>query len=69
MLDDYKTAKKIRLVGVGTSGFTSVTASVQMGLFDTRKETANNWEKIDNTLDSISKKFGKDVVGRAALKD
>ena len=69
MLDDYKTAKKIRLVGVGTSGFSSVAASVQMGLFDTNEETADNWEKIDNTLDSISKKFGKDVVGRAALKD
>jgi DNA polymerase-4 len=69
MLDDYKTAKKIRLVGVGTSGFSSVTASVQMGLFDTHEETADNWEKIDSTLDSISKKFGKDVVGRASLKD
>ena len=69
MLDDYKTAKKIRLVGVGTSGFSSVAASVQMGLFDTNEETADNWEKIDNTLDSISKKFGKDVVGRASLKD
>jgi DNA polymerase-4 len=69
MLDDYKTTKKIRLVGVGTSGFSSVTASVQMGLFDARDGTTDNWEKIDNTLDSISKKFGKDVVGRATLKD
>jgi DNA polymerase-4 len=69
MLDDYKTTKKIRLIGVGTSGFSSVTASVQMGLFDAREETTDNWEKIDNTLDSISKKFGKDVVGRATLKD
>ena len=69
MLDDYKTTKKIRLIGVGTSGFSSVTASVQMSLFDAREESADNWEKIDNTLDSISKKFGKDVVGRATLKD
>jgi DNA polymerase-4 len=69
MLDDYNVTKKIRLVGVGTSGFSSVTASVQMGLFDVREETADNWEKIDSTLDSIGKKFGKDVVGRATLKD
>jgi hypothetical protein len=40
-----------------------------MGLFGAKEETADNWEKIDNTLDSISKKFGKDVVGRATLKD
>jgi hypothetical protein len=42
---------------------------VQIGLFDANEETTDNWEKIDNTLDSISKKFGKDVVGRATLKN
>ena len=69
LMDDYKTTKKIRLIGVGTSGFSSVTASVQLGLFDANEETANDWEKIDKALDSISKKFGRDVVGRATLKD
>ncbi len=69
LMDDYKITKKIRLIGVGTSGFSSVTASVQMGLFDTHAETRDDWEKIDKALDSISKKFGKDVVGRATLKD
>lgn len=69
LIDDYKIAKKIRLIGVGTSGFSSVTASVQMGLFDTRAELGDDWEKVDRALDSIGKKFGKDVVGRATLKD
>ena len=69
LMADYKTTRKIRLVGVGTSGFTPVSASVQMGLFDTHENTADNWEKIDTTLDSIGKKFGRDVVGRATLKD
>ena len=69
LLDDYKTSKKIRLIGVGTSGFSTVTASVQLGLFDANEETADDWEKIDMTLDSIRKKFGGDVVGRATLKD
>ena len=69
LMDDYKITKKIRLIGVGTSGFSSVSASVQMGLFDTYAETGDDWEKIDNALDSISKKFGKDVVGRATLKE
>ncbi|MEJ2728415.1 MAG: DNA polymerase IV [Deltaproteobacteria bacterium] len=69
LLDDYKTTKKIRLIGVGTSGFSSVTASVQMGLFDANEETADDWEKIDKALDSIGEKFGRDVIGRATLRD
>jgi DNA polymerase-4 len=69
LMHDFKTNKKIRLIGVGTSGFSSVTASVQIGLFDANEETTDEWEKIDKALDSISKKFGKDVVGRATLKN
>ena len=69
LLDDYKTSKKIRLIGVGASGFSTVTVSVQLGLFDANDETTDDWEKIDMTLDSIRKKFGRDVVGRASLKD
>ena len=68
-MDDYKTTKKIPLIGVGTSGFSSVTAPLQIGLFDPHEESGDNWEKIDTALDSISKKFGKDVVSRATLKD
>ena len=69
LLQDYKTKKKIRLIGVGTSGFSSVSASVQIGLFDADEESGDNWEKVDTALDSISKKFGKNVVSRATLKD
>jgi len=69
LTEEHKMSRKIRLIGVGVSGFSSVTASVQMGLFDTGEEIADDWEKIDRALDSISKKFGKDVVGRASLKD
>ena len=38
LLDAYKIAKKIRLIGVGTSGFSPVTASVQLGLFEHDQE-------------------------------
>ena len=69
LMDDYKITKKIRLIGVGTSGFSSVTASVQMSLFDTHTAPGDDWEKVDKALDSIGKKFGTDVVGRASLKD
>ena len=68
-MDNFKITKKIRLIGVGTSGFSSITASLQMGLFENDSEAKDEWEKVDRTLDSISKKFGKDVIGRATLKE
>jgi hypothetical protein len=40
-----------------------------MGLFENNEDTKDEWEKVDKTLDSIGKKFGKDVIGRATLKD
>jgi DNA polymerase-4 len=69
LLDDFKVTRKIRLIGVGTTGFSAVTASVQMGLFNQKEKSNDNWEKVDKTLDSISQKFGKDVIGRASIKD
>jgi len=69
LIDTHKITQKIRLIGVGTSGFSPVNASVQMSLFGNAEENADDWEKIDRALDSISSKFGKDVVDRATLKD
>ena len=68
LLDDFRISEKIRLIGVGASGFSAVTAAVQMGLFKQREKPAENWEKVDETMDSISRKFGRDVIGRASLK-
>ena len=69
LLNDFRMTQKIRLIGVGSSGFSPATASIQMGLFETGKDASDDWKKIDATLDSISQKFGKDVVGRATLKE
>jgi DNA polymerase-4 len=69
LIDEYKITQKIRLIGVGTTGFSAITASVQMGLFDQKEKPADNWEKVDQALDSISQKFGKDAIGRATLKE
>ena len=69
LLDAYKITKKIRLIGVGTSGFSPVTASVQLGLFEHDQEGSGDWEKVDKALDSISRKFGANAVRRATLND
>jgi len=69
LLDNYRLTRKIRLVGVGTSGFQSAGLPVQLDLFDTVTEKGNNWEKVDRTLETITKKFGRDAIKRATLKD
>jgi DNA polymerase-4 len=69
LIDDFKITQKIRLIGVGTTGFSAVTAAVQMDLFEQKEKPTDNWEKVDQALDSISQKFGKDAIGRASLKD
>ena len=69
LIDNFKITQKIRLIGVGTTGFSAVTASVQMSLFDQKEKPNDNWEKVDKALDSISQKFGKNVIGRATFKD
>ena len=69
LLDNYRLTRKIRLVGVGTSGFQSAGMPVQLDLFDEIKDKGNNWEKVDRTLETITKKFGRDAIKRATLTD
>jgi DNA polymerase-4 len=67
LLDQYRLAQKVRLVGVGTSGFVKTAGHVQMDMFDTPSFGNKNWEKVDKTLDHIDRKFGKGAVRRASL--
>jgi len=67
LLEQYQLNQKVRLVGVGASGFISSRQPVQMDIFDAAPRRNRNWEKIDQTLDHISQKFGKKLVDRASL--
>jgi DNA polymerase-4 len=69
LLDDYQLTKKIRLIGVGTSGFKSAGFPVQLDLFDQAIKDDSSWEKIDRTVENITKKFGRDVISRASLNE
>ncbi len=69
LLDDYELTQKIRLIGVGVSGFISADKPVQLKLFNRRAGTAKNWEKVDRTVEDISNKFGRNAITRATLKD
>ena len=69
LLDQYNLSRKIRLVGVGASGFISATEPVQMSIFDKTPAMRQNWEKVDKTLDHIDQKFGKKLFHRASSPD
>lgn len=68
LLGAYKIFKKIRLIGLGVSGFVSDALPLQMGLFNDNKKRNSSWEKVDKAVDTIKKKYGKDVITRATLK-
>jgi DNA polymerase-4 len=67
LLEEYRLTQKVRLVGVGTSGFRSSAIAVQLDLFDRRSESDSSWTKIDQTLETITQKFGKDAIKRGTL--
>jgi len=69
LLDDYQLTQKIRLVGVGTSGFTSVIRPVQLELFDRVRPSDQTWEKVDRAVEAITEKFGREAIKRGTLKD
>ena len=69
LLDDYRLARKIRLIGLGATGFVPEDAHRQQALFSRCESSRADWEKVDHTLDTIKKKFGEAVIQRATLKD
>ena len=69
LLRAYRIITKVRLIGVGASGLVSASVPVQMDIFENAKKRSNGWEKVDRTVDTITQKFGKDVIKRGTLSD
>ncbi len=67
ILEKYRLRKKVRLIGVGLSGFVPASGLIQMDIFSSIKQQNRKWEKVDRTVDSIIEKYGKDAVTRATL--
>lgn len=59
--------QKVRLIGMGASGFVPIDQPVQLTLFDMSNRDDNNWEKIDKTMDRIQERFGKKIISRACI--
>lgn len=59
--------KKIRLVGVGVTSLKDKHSPVQMQLLQTPDKPKKQWESVDYAVDSISEKFGNNIVKKASL--
>jgi len=69
LLGEYKIMTKVRMIGVGASGLVSGKMPVQRGLFDAESVRSHNWERVDKMVDTLSIKFGRDVIKRGSLCD
>lgn len=69
LLNNYILEKKVRLIGVGASGFVSMRNQMQLDMFNesTRRDNAN-WERVDRVIDKIEKKYGENMIRRASLR-
>jgi DNA polymerase-4 len=68
LFEAYRPAQRIRLIGLGATGFVPKEAPRQQGLFDDGKPTGDEWETVDRTVESIQKKFGDAAISRLTLK-
>jgi len=69
LLREYRLTQKIRLVGLGATGFVPADAPRQQELFAGEKRSQEGWEKVDRTLESIKSRYGEKVIRRATLKE
>lgn len=73
LFDGVWTGQRIRLVGLGCAQLTHEAAAAprQLDLFGqvARRQTRDTgWEKVEQSVDAIREKFGKDAVTRARMK-
>ncbi|MBW2631668.1 MAG: DNA polymerase IV [Deltaproteobacteria bacterium] len=68
LLENYRMSDKARLIGVGVSNFVSGVEQIQTDIFEQDNTKNSNWQKLDKAIDTITDKFGTDVIKRASLK-
>jgi DNA polymerase-4 len=69
LLEEYRITQKIRLIGLGATGFVPADAPRQQELFAGEERSRESWEKVDRTVETIKSKFGDKVIQRARLKE
>ncbi|WP_299976842.1 DNA polymerase IV [Desulfobacula sp.] len=61
--------KRIRLVGVGVTALKDKNTPVQMQLIQDPNRQKKQWESVDSAVDSISEKFGTNIIKKASLSE
>lgn len=69
LLEDHRIVQKIRLIGLGATGFVRAEAPTQEELFGREKNPREGWEKVDRTLETIKSRFGEEVIKRGTLSE
>ena len=64
LLNAYRSAGKIRLIGVGASGFVSQNTPFQKSLFENNNVSNSDWDKVDRVVDEITRKYGRRALIR-----
>jgi DNA polymerase-4 len=60
--------RKVRLLGVGVSSFSTPDTPVQLELFDPVDQGDERWAVLDRAVDKISRRFGAESITPASLK-
>ncbi len=69
LLKDELLHQKIRLIGVGASNLVASRTPAQLDLFTKSSSPASDWDSVDQALDAINVRFGRDTINRANLRD
>lgn len=69
LFDELWNGTPIRLLGVRTAKLVPEDEPVQLSLFDYQAPISEKQRKLDNALDQIRERFGKDAIKRGSLMD
>jgi DNA polymerase-4 len=67
LLQAQTLSRKVRLIGVGASHLFPESAPSQLALFGDSTDRNADWEKVDQAVDAITRKFGRGTVRKASL--
>ena len=68
LLDQVKTFRKFRLVGIGLSNFLPLEeVPQQLSLFGKTGPLDRSWEDVEKAMDTIKERFGRDAIKRGGL--
>jgi DNA polymerase-4 len=67
LLDAKLLQQKVRLIGIGASNLVGAQAPTQIDLFESQTANGRDWDSIDQAVDAINVKFGRDIVSKANL--